>query len=309
MGFNQMSGQNGARAAIIGILVIGFSVTRMTRDFVSEGGRPAAGGMPPPVSESVTAEAYAEEAVPEAISYKIETEDMGAEPPALSGSADAEDISGRDGARTSGMSEDIGTGYGEAQGAAGMISEENIPEDSTEAEKAKAQTVKSPLETAEASGEALKEQVFYESISADELSERLSQASEQAARYRERAETSGSDRSVTLYLSAEYEKDLWNHELELICSCIRARLPGEDSEKLRQEEMEWLRQRDLAADRAAAERKNQSAMETTWAETAAGMTKERCYSLLTDYGELLGDAKAQEEMQTDSITAAGVGAP
>lgn len=304
-----MSGQNGARAAIIGILVIGFSVTRMTRDFVSEGGRPAAGGMPPPVSESVTAEAYAEEAVPEAISYKIETEDMGAEPPALSGSADAEDISGRDGARTSGMSEDIGTGYGEAQGAAGMISEENIPEDSTEAEKAKAQTVKSPLETAEASGEALKEQVFYESISADELSERLSQASEQAARYRERAETSGSDRSVTLYLSAEYEKDLWNHELELICSCIRARLPGEDSEKLRQEEMEWLRQRDLAADRAAAERKNQSAMETTWAETAAGMTKERCYSLLTDYGELLGDAKAQEEMQTDSITAAGVGAP
>lgn len=309
MGFNQMSGQNGARAAIIGILVIGFFVTRMTRNFVSEGGRPAADGMPPPVSESVTAEAYAEEAVPEAISYRTETEDMGAEPPALSGSADAEDISGRDGARTSGMSEDIGTGYGEAPGAAGMISEENIPEDSTEAEKAKAQTVKSPLETAEASGEALKEQVFYESISADELSERLSQASEQAARYRERAETSGSDRSVTLYLSAEYEKDLWNHELELICSCIRARLPGEDSEKLRQEEMEWLRQRDLAADRAAAERKNQSAMETTWAETAAGMTKERCYSLLTDYGELLGDAKAQEEMQTDSIPAAGVGAP
>ena len=303
-----MSGQNGAKAAIIGILVIGFSVTRMTRNFVSEEGRLATGGMPPPVSESSPAEAYAEEAVPEVLSYGEAEGNRAVGLSAFSEGAGAGGFSGPDEAREAQPSDFSGEAPADVQEIAIIVSEESASEDRAEVKKAKSETVKSPLETA-ASGAVPGEQTFYESISIEELRERLSQASEQAARYRERTGETAPDRNVSLHLSAEYEKELWNHELDLICSCIRARPPGAVSEKLRQEELEWLRQRDLAADRAAAEKKSQSAMETAWAEAAAGMTKERCYSLLTDYEELFSSTEALEETLQMDKTRDGGGMP
>lgn len=59
------------------------------------------------------------------------------------------------------------------------------------------------------------------------------------------------------------------------------------AESLRHEEVEWIKKRDLAADKASAKRSGTPAQSVEYVRTSANMTMDRCYELLKSYGDYL----------------------
>ena len=93
------------------------------------------------------------------------------------------------------------------------------------------------------------------------------------------------------YAAAEYVRNLWDRELNLIYSSIHGEMDEAVAEALRREEIEWIKKRDLAADKASAKSTGTPAQSVEYVRTSASMTMNRCYELLENYGDYLGSDK------------------
>lgn len=60
-----------------------------------------------------------------------------------------------------------------------------------------------------------------------------------------------------------------------------------EKEALKQEELEWIRTRDAAAERAAGKNNVQTNRNTAYILELSEMTKERCYELVDTYASVL----------------------
>ena len=63
------------------------------------------------------------------------------------------------------------------------------------------------------------------------------------------------------------------------------------AEALRREEVEWIRKRDLAADKASAKSNSTPSQSIEYVRTSASVTMDRCYELLENYGDYLEPEK------------------
>lgn len=142
-------------------------------------------------------------------------------------------------------------------------------------------TVKSPLE----SGTAETETEDKRPVTKADFEERFAAAEETAAQY---GTSQGTDDSLA-FANAENIRALWDKELNLVYSAIRAKMTQDEAENLKQEELSWMRARDKAAERAAAQagQTGQFEKSTGWARTSGEKTRSRCYELLELYGDVL----------------------
>lgn len=292
-----MDRQKGVWITIICILVIGVSLTKLTSDFVASGTLEtvAAENFENPTEAADTTQALTEMA-----SSVIE----GSGAPAAgragvsrSGERRASDgkAGGDSNEGTSALMEQVqGDAVEEETAAAGpemagapqafAAMPEAVPET-----VAASDTVKSPLEPAAGPG-------YYQPVpesagasdesgyTAEEYKKRLDQTAAQIAQYREVPNDSSANFA---YVASEYEWDLWDSELNTLYGIFRIRMTEEEAEKLKQEELEWLKERDVAADRAAAKTNSQNSRSTAYLEASARKTRERCYELLESYSEVL----------------------
>lgn len=279
-----MNRQKGVWITIICILVIGVSVTKMTSRFVSTSALATveaeedaflprnAGG-----SETAQRAAAAEEtmAAEAADGFAAPAErSMGAAPRAAMADVGAADSAAP-------AAEDAPL---QAAPAAGQAVEETAP-------AALQETVKSPLDptgivpgqnyiVVERANENSKV-TFY---TAEDYEERLDQTAAQIVQYRE---ASVGSKGGTAHIAAEYELGVWDNELNTLYTLIRSRMDDAEREDLKQEELDWMKERDAAADRAAARASGQTSQSTAYTEAAASKTKERCYELVEDYGDVI----------------------
>ena len=149
------------------------------------------------------------------------------------------------------------------------------------------ETVKSPLEpdsaASEHAGEAKLEIVYTRTG----LEERLETAKTEAEKYQDDPAMSQTSR----YAAAEYVRNLWDRELNLIYSSIHKEMDESTAEALRREEVEWIRKRDLAADKASAKSNSTPSQSIEYVRTSASVTMDRCYELLENYGDYLEQEK------------------
>ncbi len=148
---------------------------------------------------------------------------------------------------------------------------------------AAAETVKSPLETdSAAAGNAEEAKLTIEYTRAD-LEERLETARAEAEKYQDDQAMSQPSR----YAAAEYVRNLWDRELNLIYSSIHKEMDESAAEALRREEVEWIKKRDLAADKASTKSTGTPTQSIEYIRTSASVTMDRCYELLENYGDYL----------------------
>ena len=148
---------------------------------------------------------------------------------------------------------------------------------------ADAETVKSPLESdSAAAGNAEEAKLSIEYTRAD-LEERLETARAEAEKYQDDQAMSQPSR----YAAAEYVRNLWDRELNLIYSSIHKEMDETAAEALRREEVEWIKKRDLAADKASTKSTGTPTQSIEYVRTSASVTMDRCYELLENYGDYL----------------------
>lgn len=156
------------------------------------------------------------------------------------------------------------------------------------ADEALQETVKSPLDpagpgyypTAAETGNETEETTSP----AKEYEDRLDQTASQITQYRSARNDATAN---SMYMAAEYEWGLWDNELNTLYSMLRVRMNEEEAENLKQEELSWLKERDAAAEKAASKTNSQMSRNTAYLEASARETKDRCYKLLEEYGEIL----------------------
>lgn len=242
---------------IVCILVVGVSVTKTTREFVSSNGVEAAAitsvmDATVPLMSGTTEKM--EETVPEAAVPEA-SEDLSAE--AEYGMEDA-------GEDTSSMSR-------------------AIPE--AAAEKAVEETVKSPLDpVVETDGlylDVIEEEFVYY---ADDFRERFETAETTAKGFRDNALFDNSNAAQT---AAEQEYVLWDYELNLIYSTIRERMSQKEADELKALELEWMKDRDMYANKAVAGNSGVTAKSPDYLKKMTERTRERCYWLLEQYETVL----------------------
>ncbi len=296
---------------IVCILVVGVSVTRMTRDFVvSQGVETAvilnvmdAGNNRKVTTETTAAAAPAERAVvmsdgDAAAREKAKSvnEEMKAEtaveeaavepaPAALSGGAEAGSGAIPD-VETAAAYEDS-VAITEAAEAPAMVSSGSpkAPIDTSNPEAIQ-ETVKSPLDPVIDKNSVSKKEEETLSYDAETFFERFAQTEQNALQLWENVTSD----NRTAYLAAtEQERVLWDYELNLVYSMIRSRMSEEEAEELKILELEWLKERDLYAEKAAAKSlmKNAQNQNPDYTKALAEKTKERCYWLVSEYEEVL----------------------
>lgn len=113
-------------------------------------------------------------------------------------------------------------------------------------------------------------------------------------------ENVSAENAAAYHAAAEQERVLWDYELNLIYSEIRNRISDKEAEELKRMEIDWLKERDLYAERAAAKAPVKIAQNQNLSYTRAltEKTKERCYWLASEYEDVLN--------QTDQIEAEGI---
>ena len=168
--------------------------------------------------------------------------------------------------------------------AAGEELSANAADDTAAA--ADTETVKSPLEP-ERAGSGKPEETSVTGYTRSDLEERLEAVRTEAEKYQDDQAMSQPSR----YAAAEYVRNLWDRELNLIYSGIHGEMDEAAAEALRREEIEWIKKRDLAADKAGAKSTGTPAQSVEYVRTSASMTMDRCYELLENYGEYLGSDK------------------
>lgn len=147
------------------------------------------------------------------------------------------------------------------------------------------ETVKSPLDPVRSPEVQMAPgQTDSGSGTADEFRSRFDGTAARIARYKESSQDSS---PAALYMAAEYEWNLWDNELNAIYSAIRSRMKEEEKEDLRQKELEWIRTRDAEAEKAAGKNNGQASRNAAYMEALAAATRDRCYELLDEYTEVL----------------------
>ena len=261
-----MKRQLGVWITIICILVVGVSVTKMTRRFVTSG----------------TLETFAAETTvvfePSAMA-RTATGAAGAESP-RSRQAETELFSA---AAETAAEAKVSEAPEEEMAAENMAVITEASEVTPEQEALTSETVKSPLDpgSAPAFSPAMAEAADGGALNPSEnFRERLDSTAEQIERSKEAANSSAQ-------AAAEYEWTLWDNELNTIYSAIRRNMDEAEKEALKQEELEWIRTRDAAAERAAGKNNVQTNRNTAYILELSEMTKERCYELVDTYASVL----------------------
>lgn len=261
-----MKRQLGVWITIICILVVGVSVTKMTRRFVTSG----------------TLETFAAETTvvfePSAMA-RTATGAAGAESP-RSRQAETELFSA---AAETAAEAKVSEAPETEDTAADMAVITEASEVTPEQEALTSETVKSPLDPgpAPAFSPAMAEAADGGALNPSEnFRERLDSTAEQIERSKEAANSSAQ-------AAAEYEWTLWDNELNTIYSAIRRNMDEAEKEALKQEELEWIRTRDAAAERAAGKNNVQTNRNTAYILELSEMTKERCYELVDTYASVL----------------------
>ena len=150
-------------------------------------------------------------------------------------------------------------------------------------ETAAEETVKSPLDPSvdpPRASSVLGEEKEY---TLEDLKDRLQTVEEQTAAQEEAADSNPASR----YMAAEYAWNLWDGELNLIYSHIRSHMSEEEAEDLKREEVEWLKERDLAAEQAYVQNDTPPKQSIQYITISAQKTRERCYELLEQYADVL----------------------
>lgn len=145
------------------------------------------------------------------------------------------------------------------------------------------ETVKSPLEPDSTASENAGEAKLVIEYTRSDLEERLEAVRTEAEKYQDDQTMSQTSR----YAAAEYVRNLWDRELNLIYSSIHKEMDESAAEALRREEVEWIRKRDLAADKASAKSNSTPSQSIEYVRTSASVTMDRCYELLENYGDYL----------------------
>lgn len=149
------------------------------------------------------------------------------------------------------------------------------------------ETVKSPLEPDSTASENAGEAKLVIEYTRSDLEERLEAVRTEAEKYQDDQTMSQTSR----YATAEYVRNLWDRELNLIYSSIHKEMDESAAEALRREEVEWIRKRDLAADKASAKSNSTPSQSIEYVRTSASVTMDRCYELLENYGDYLEPEK------------------
>ncbi len=237
---------------IVCILVVGVSVTKMTRNFVVSSSASMA------IEETVEAIAYmADEAVEETSEEILEETSVSIVEEAVPAEASV------------------------ALAAAGP----KAPIDTTNHEMIQ-ETVKSPLDPAEVKSpvvEAEEEQVSY---NAEDFFERFAQTEQHALQLWDNVTVDNRSAYLT---AAEQERVLWDYELNYVYQIIRDKLEKEELENLKVLEVEWIKERDLYAEKASSKgsMKNAQNQNPDYVRALAEKTKERCYWLVSEYEYVL----------------------
>ena len=286
-----MNRRIGMWIAIICILVVGVSVTKMTSDFVSSNGVEAAAiANVMDTSIPITSGMGAVESMMRGIEETIP--EMAAEEATVT---------------DSGMTDVVDQDAGEAAPAAAMeefevydseiMETEAVLFDSAVNEAADFSTVaeeemmaapkapKSPLDPLiEEEGPHMEEKYVQENIDSDYFLDRFSLAETSALTFWDMANP---EHAGAYYSAAEQEHVLWEHELNLVYSTIRDRLNGDEADQLNASEMEWIKERDMYANKSMSAAKNKAMQSTDYLQALTQMTKDRCYWLVEEYREVL----------------------
>lgn len=83
--------------------------------------------------------------------------------------------------------------------------------------------------------------------------------------------------------AASKEHERWDKALNEIYQALKVQLPEADMAKLKEEQLSWIKERDKAAEEAAAKYKGGTMEGLEYAATLASVTKERCYKLVELY--------------------------
>ncbi len=129
------------------------------------------------------------------------------------------------------------------------------------------ETVKSPLEGARSDNSS--------SATREDLLARLTAVEEK---------TAGQNSSAQ---AAEYELNLWNYEMNYIADTLRSAMDYDSAESLLQEQLKFLKDRDLAYDSGALANRALTENDTSYITEATEKTRQRCYYLLDTYGDIL----------------------
>ncbi len=107
--------------------------------------------------------------------------------------------------------------------------------------------------------------------------------------------------------AAEQERLIWDSELNFIYSTIRSKMTVSETENLKILEVEWLKERDLYAEKMAAKSpmKNAQTQNPAYVKALAQKTKERCYWLVSEYDEVLNRDEKPVEMDNEAILESG----
>ncbi|MBQ1241315.1 MAG: DUF1311 domain-containing protein [Lachnospiraceae bacterium] len=236
---------------IVCILVVGVSVTKMTRDFiisqdVSKG-----------IEETIGAAAHiADEIIEETIEEVMEAASIEA----------VEET----------VPEEVFPVFAAASPKA--------PIDTTNHDAIQ-ETVKSPLDPGGVKSPVVEEEAII-SYNAEDFFERFAQTEQHALQLWDNVT---SENRAAFLTAAEQERALWDYELNYVYQMIRERLEQEEMEALKVMEVEWIKERDLYAEKASAKSsmKNAQNQNPDYVRALAEKTKERCYWLVSEYEDVL----------------------
>lgn len=148
------------------------------------------------------------------------------------------------------------------------------------------ETVKSPLDPIVAKDTMIEDREEQDSYQVKDFFERFAHAEQNALQIWENVT---SDNRSAYLAAAEQERSLWDYELNHVSQIIRERLSKEEIEELKILEVEWIRERDLYAEKAGAKGniKAVQSQNPDYTRALAEKTKERCYWLVSEYEDLL----------------------
>lgn len=269
---------------IVCILVVGVSVTKTTREFVSSNGVEAAA-----ITSVLDASASIMSGVTEKEATPVPEESasvQGADTAAASFSLTSSDAVVYD---QDADAEDVSEVMAEAEYGAEVAGENAssmaraVPD--AMADMAVAETVKSPLDpVVEKEGpylDVIEDEITYY---ADDFRERFQTAEATADGFWNNAAFDNSNAAQT---AAEQEYVLWDYELNLIYSTIRERMSQKEADELKALELEWMKERDIYANKAAVGNNSVSVKGPDYLKKMTERTKERCYWLLNQYETVL----------------------
>lgn len=263
---------------IVCILVVGVSVTRITEDFVVSNGVEASSiltAMDGPGNEA--AALYAGEALAGGATgiNRTMTEAMAGE----------EGISAQSVMDNGGKLEaNSSQGMESLEAAVGDVEQMEM----VEVEESVSETVKSPLDPNVEPGDTTEVEIYEEANRAEDFIERFETVETNSEKLWSNLT---SDNAVAYYAAAEQERVLWDYELNLVYGAIRGKLSEDEAEELKHLELEWMKERDQYAEKMALKSPvmNAQNQNPVYTRALAEKTKERCYWLVEEYGDVLDE--------------------